>query len=565
MAQDVKERQHYARFLEHLKTYFPSPVSNPVLDGYFVHTISRFLDQLDDLKSQVPILGLGQEAPYQASLGTGFPEEASSVEEITQLLVDYCQGMAIWAHPNAQVNVIPPTTISSITALIAAAIYNPNLIWDHYSARFAEAEIQAVAMLSDLIGYDPRTSGGLFTFGGTGTVLYGCKVGLEKLFQGLIMEEGIREEVKIVASEASHYSRLNVAGWLGVGMKNLVTVPATRDNEMSLSDLEECLREAFARGNKVAAVIATMGTTDAFGIDDLNAIVRLRDQLAQEYPLAKPPHIHADAVIGWVWSVFKDYDFLANPLGFHARTLRSLQDSLERLGDLSLADSIGFDFHKTGYAPYISSVFLVKDRRDLTLLSREPEEMPYLYQFGQYKPGIYTLECSRSGAGALAALANMRLLGKEGYRVLVGHTVEMMEMLRERLEPIPYVEVLNDFNYGPVTLFRVYPQGLDARETFQRELADPDYREKVMEHNLYNRQIYQAIHDRAMRGEGVLLSWTTAYRHASYGEEKGPPISALKSFILSPWTDLAAVEMVVRQVSEAREHLDNYETSVSFL
>lgn len=566
MAQDVKERQHYARFLEHLKTYFPSPVSDPVLDGYFVHTISRFLDQVDNLKSRAPILGLGQEAHYHASLEKGFPQEASSVEEITQFLIDYCQGVPIWAHPNAQVNVIPPTTIPSITALIAAAIYNPNIIWDHYSARFAEAEIQAVAMLSDLIGYDPKASKGLFTFGGTGTILYGCKVGLEKLFDGRVMEEGIREEVKIVASEASHYSRLNVAGWLGVGMKNLVAVPATRDNEMSLSDLEEGLREAFARRDKVAVIIATLGTTDAFGIDDLNAIVRLRDRLAQEYNLAKPPHIHADAVIGWIWSVFKDYDFAVNPLGFHARTLRSLEDSLKRLGDLSLADSIGFDFHKTGYAPYISSAFLVKDRRDLNLLSREPDEMPYLYQFGQYKPGIYTLECSRSGAGALAALANMRLLGKEGYRVLVGHAVEMMEMLRERLEPIPFVEVLNDFNYGPVTLFRVYPDGVDAKEAFQRELSDPDYREQVMEHNLYNRQIYQAIHDRAMQGEGVLLSWTTAYRHARYGEDPGPPIAALKSFILSPWTDLAAVEMVVRQVIEAREHVScEDETSVCFL
>jgi L-2,4-diaminobutyrate decarboxylase len=184
-----------------------------VLDGYFVHTISRFLDYMDDLKSQVPILGLGQAGHYHASREKCFPEQVSSVEEVTRFLVEYCQGMAIWAHPNAQVNVIPPTTIPSITALIAAAIYNPNLIWDHYAARFAEAEIQAVAMLSDLIGYDPKASGGLFTFGGTGTILYGCKVGLEKCLDGRVMEEGIREDVKIMASEASHYSRLNPAGW----------------------------------------------------------------------------------------------------------------------------------------------------------------------------------------------------------------------------------------------------------------------------------------------------------------------------------------------------------------
>ncbi len=562
MPGDTSARQSYRHLLERLKTCFPAPVSDPVMDGYFIHTISSFLDRVDDLKSAAPILGLHRREHYHHSLGSSFPAEGTTVEETIRFLVDFLEGMPIWAHPNAQVNVIPPTTIPGIMAAIAAAIYNPNLIWDHYSARLAEAEIRAVAMLADLVGYDPQAAGGLFTFGGTGTILYGVKLALEKMLDGAGMEQGIRRDFKIVASEASHYSRLNVAGWLGLGGKNLVTIPAAPDNAMSLPHLEAYLRDAWGRGEEVAAIICTLGTTDAFGIDDLGEIAGLRDRLAKEYGLARPPHLHADAVIGWVWVVFRDYDFAANPLGFHPRTVRSLGRTLKRLGDLSLADSLGFDFHKTGYAPYISSAFLVKDRRDLALLSREPEQMPYLYQFGQYKPGIYTLECSRSGAGALAACANMLLLGKTGYRVLIGHVVEMMEMLRERLEAQPWVAVLNDGNFGPVTLFRVYPEGVDPQEAFRREQGDPDYREELLDHNEFNRLIFSAIRDRALEGEGVLLSWTDAYRHARYGEAAGPPIAALKSFILSPWTDLAAVETVVRQVREARETIRRNEEGV---
>ncbi|MEW5766172.1 MAG: pyridoxal-dependent decarboxylase [bacterium] len=553
MRKDITMGQSYTAILEQLKTCFPTPVSNPIMDGYFVHTISHFLDEVDSLKSAAPLLGAGQGRRYEISLGEAFPGEMCSVEEATNMLVDYCRGMTIWAHPNASVNVVPPTTIPSITAVMAGAIYNPNIIWDEYSARFAEAELQVVGMFSDLVGYAPQRAGGVFTFGGTGTLLYGCKLGVEKALGGRAMTDGIREDLKIVASEAAHYSRLNVAGWLGLGTKNLVTVPTTHDNEISLADLEEHLRQLFERGEKVAAIIATLGTTDAFGIDDLGAIVRLRDRLAGEYRLEYRPHIHADAVIGWAWAVFRDYDFNSNPLGFHARTLRSLRDSLQRIGDLSLADSLGIDFHKTGYAPYISSVFLVKDREDLTLLSRDPAQMPYLYQFGRYHPGIYTLESSRPGASALAALANIALLGKQGYRVLIGHVVEMAEMLRERLERNPSINVLNDYNYGPVTLFRVYPNGVDADEALRRELSDPGYRTQVEEHNAYNRSIFDLIHDRAMRGEGVLLSRTDAYRHSSYAG--GPPIAALKSFIMSPWTDPDAVELSVRQVLEARTQL----------
>ncbi len=198
-----KQRRHYSEILEHLKTYFPSPVSDPIMDGYFVHSISRFLDQVDSLKSAKPLLGNGIRNDYfQTSQRTLFPENISTIEEITRLLADYCQGMTIWSHPNAQVNVTPLPTISSITAFIAAAIYNPNIVSDEYSGRFTEAEIQSIAMLSDLIGYDPQESGGLFTFGGTGTILYGCKLGIEKVLGGRGMQEGIRENIKIFSSDA---------------------------------------------------------------------------------------------------------------------------------------------------------------------------------------------------------------------------------------------------------------------------------------------------------------------------------------------------------------------------
>ena len=552
MSDDPAARETYQDLLARLKTHFPAPISNPILDGYFVHTVSRFLDLVDDLKSTAPLLGHSRQAHYNHSLGQTFPETMSSGPEILRLLQDYCRGMTVWNHPNAQVNVICGTTIPAILACIAAAIYNPNILWDEYGGRFCEAEIEAVAMAADLIGYDPMAAGGVFTFSGTGTIFYGVKVALEKIFQGRAMTQGIREDVKIVTSAVSHYAKLNVTGWLGIGTNNLITLPATPDNDMSLPHLEDYLRQAFRQGDKVAAIIATMGTTDAFGVDDLAGIVRLRDELAKEFPGAHPPHIHADAVIGWVWSVFRNYDFAQNPLGFQPRTLAALEHSLTRLKHLALADSIGYDFHKTGYAPYISSAFLVRDRQDLNLLSRHPEHMPYLYQFGEYKPGIFTLEFSRPGAGALAALANMRLLGKEGYRVLIGHVVEMAETLRDWLERYPFTQVLNDNNYGPVTLFRVYPDGVDAEAACRRELTDPAYRDQVLAHNAYNRRIFDAIHQRAMRGEGVLLSWTEAYRHADYRGEAGPPVSALKSFILSPWTDLAAVELVTRQVAEAR-------------
>jgi hypothetical protein len=57
MPPECPKPETYLKELEHLKTVFPVPVSNPVLDGYFVHTVSQFLDLVDDLKSSAPLLG----------------------------------------------------------------------------------------------------------------------------------------------------------------------------------------------------------------------------------------------------------------------------------------------------------------------------------------------------------------------------------------------------------------------------------------------------------------------------------------------------------------------------
>ena len=136
-----------------------------------------------------------------------------------------------------------------------------------------------------------------------------------------------------------------------------------------------------------------------FGVDDLDAIADLRDRLVKEYDLDYRPHIHADAVIGWAWSVFNDYDFEANPLGFRPRTVRALASARRRISKLHRADSVGIDFHKTGFTPYISSLFLARDRADMQLLVRGREQMPYLFQSGERHPGVFTLETSRGGSG----------------------------------------------------------------------------------------------------------------------------------------------------------------------
>ena len=537
----------YRDILEQIRLAFPQPVSDAIHDSYFVHSIMRALDQVDDLKTHLPMLGDIVSGDFEKARQTTLPDTMASIEDVTADLVSYLRGMTLFGHPRTQQNVIPPPTIPSVIGVLLASLYNPNLVWDEYSRLVALAEVESVAMASQLIGYDPEQASGVFTFGGTATTLYGVKLGLEKACPGT-MQNGTPEDAVVFVSDAGHYCAANVVGWLGIGTNNLITIPTTVENEMDLTQLERETRTALESGKKIAAIIATLGTTDAFGLDDLAHIAALRDTLVDEFQLDYRPHIHVDAAIGWAWSVFNDYDFENNPLGFRPRTIRALAGASRRIRHLSLADSVGIDFHKTGFTPYISSLVLFKNQADLELVKRHPEQMPYLYQVGEYRPGMYTLETSRAGTGPLAALANFRLFGEQGLRVILGHIVEMTQLLREHLEGHEGTTVLNRENFGTVTLFRAYPVGVDTFSIKRHEFEDAAYRDSLLAHNHYNREIFQYVHSEAMEGRGVVISITDCYRRTQYGE----PIVALKSFILSPFVDEADVEMVVSKVLEAR-------------
>jgi glutamate/tyrosine decarboxylase-like PLP-dependent enzyme len=541
----------YRATLDKLRVAFPQPVSDRVHDSYLVHSFLRALDRVDDMKSALPRLGGEVTLDYDQARQSRLREDPSTVEEVTAEIVRYFEGMTIYGHPRQQQNVVPPPTIPGVIGTLLASLYNPNLAWDEYSKGIARAEVETIALVSALIGYDPAKAGGVFTFGGTGTTLYGIRLGIEKACPGS-SQEGLPSPPPLVfASDTSHYCRYNIATWLGIGMKSLRTVPTNAHNALILEDLATQLRTALKEGRRIACIVATMGTTDAFGLDDLAGILELRDELVREFNLDYVPHVHADAVIGWAWSVFNDYNVEVNSLGFRRRTLRALAGACRAIRHLERADSIGIDFHKTGFAPYISSLFLTRDRADLLGVGREAEVMPYLFQHGEYRPGMYTLETSRAGTGVLAALANLRLFGKQGMRVLLGHMVEMAHLLQENLDGHEATTVVNRDHFGTVTLFRVYPPGIDTFTVPEEEFTNPAYRDSLLKHNDYNRQVAAYVHNEALAGRGVMLSLTDCYRHTTYGE----PIVALKSYILSPFVDEEHIEAVVRKVLEAREKL----------
>ncbi|MDA1230730.1 MAG: pyridoxal-dependent decarboxylase [Planctomycetota bacterium] len=541
----------YRDHLNVLRRAFPQPVSDQEHDAWFVFSVLRALDRVDGMKSQRPILGESKEVNFAAALEARIPDAMSTIELVSRSLVDHLAGMFIWGHPRAQVNVISPPCIPGILGTLLPAIYNPNLCSEEASRGVALAEAEVISMTADLMGYDPKHASGVFTFGGTGTLLYAIRMGIERALPGS-MQNGMTGELPvIICSDQAHYAVKTAASWLGTGLNNVVVIPTSPNNEMRTCLLETELRRLLKEGRRIACIVATMGTTDAFGLDPLEQIHQIRNDLAREFSLDYLPLLHADAVIGWAWSVFRDYDFTQNTLEFPDRTLRALAGTNRRVRHLHLADSIGVDYHKTGFAPYISSAVFVQDAQELQRLARDQVTTPYLFQSGEYNPGRFTLETSRSGSGPMAALGALQLLGKTGLRTLLGHLVTMAETLRNRLTAQPSISVMNPDNFGPVTLFRVYPDEVDTFEFPKLEQSDANYAPQLHEYNEYNRRIFQIVNAEALRGDGVVLSMTDRFRETDYGQ----PVAAIKSYIMSPFSDPQYVQAVIDSIERARQQI----------
>ncbi|ABK62153.1 pyridoxal phosphate-dependent decarboxylase family protein [Clostridium novyi] len=491
------------------------------------------------------------------------PEKSSSIEEVIKSASKYFDGMFNWVHPKSMVNVAPPAAIPSIAGSLMGAIFNPNIVEQEYSGNIAALEIEVAAIISKLVGYDYKKATGHFTFGGTGAYLFATKLALTKLLGKESRKNGIRSDAQILVSNVGHYAMKNCSDWTGLGTNNVRNINLNEDSSMDLNHLEEVMEQCYKEGKPIAMIVATMGTTDAFAVDNIKGIVEICDRFVRKHNLKKRPFIYADAVIGWAWSVFNSYDFKENSMEFSEKTLRSIEKSVANIRNLNLADAIGIDFHKTGFTCYNCSMICIKDCNDIDMLTRDKDQMAYLYHSSAYTPGEYTLECSRGGGYALSAWCNLQYFGLEGYRVILGNLIECEMSLRNVIKEEPNLVCVNEKDNGLVTLFRVYPDKLKeninkvnfAEEQYKNEFTNPDYKEQLKKYNEYQNKIANELERMMFEENGPALSFTSKFRLSQYGE----PIAAIKAYPMSPYMNFSEERLkedIIKYVLRAKENVD---------
>lgn len=385
--------------------------------------------------------------------GKNLQYHPKTIENVMKEFSDLFKRAVVWENKGTMINITPPANIASIAASFYTALYNPNFAQDESSGYLMATELIVSKYLDQLVNWDFSKSRGIFTFGGKGTNLYAVKIGLLKAIKD-VTEKGIgNQKAVVISNDKSHPCHAEVCDWLGLGKEACLKIKTDENGQVLISQLEKTLREELDNGNKVACIILNGGTTNEVLIDPIKAVVDLRDALVQEYKLDYIPHIHVDAVIGWAWLFFKEYDFVKNPLKMSDAELKKIKSITSKIEQLEYADSFGADFHKTGFCPYISSIFMIKNYNDLTMLGNKKDKGIQSLSFGEYSPFEYTLELTRSSIGPVSAYIALESFGIEGFQELIYRVFSNSEYIRGEIDKNENFEVINKETEGIATLF----------------------------------------------------------------------------------------------------------------
>jgi L-2,4-diaminobutyrate decarboxylase len=469
-----------------------------------------------------------------------------NLKDARDAVYPYFCGTDSWQSKLHLENVKGPPNYASLVGAIAALLKNPNLCVDTYCLRSNELEVKSITALANLIFYHTKSPWGVFTMGGTISNLYGGKLGIEKVAPGA-MQKGLRDvSLAGIVSEAGHYSNATLAGWLGIGVQNLHAIPTDRNIAMRMDLLEAKLEELYEAGTLVAFVIATFGTTDGFGIDDIPMVHEIITRKANEHSVTRP-YLHVDAAVGWTSCFLTEYDIDANPAGVDEDALPLIKRTQEATIGFRFADSVTIDFHKMGWGHYPSSAFIVNRRDDLGLLTRTVDEMPYFAEADfRHDPALFTLECSRPGIGPYSVMASLNGIGLDGYRILVANGIEKAQKLKRRLEEFDFCKVLNPANLGPSVCWWVLPRGRDAKLIFDR-LEQNDLSDEERERYFYEiRRMFDKRESSVDSSCDARLSFTRSIGYNPHGHK----FPAWKAVFFNPKTDDAVIDRLIASIED---------------
>jgi glutamate/tyrosine decarboxylase-like PLP-dependent enzyme len=478
-------------------------------------------------------------------------EKGMSNKELYENFSPFLSDCINWKSEKTQFNITPPTTIQSVAGCSVANLLNPNAIWDVACGSFGKLEVDLIHYLGGLVKW--KNNSGVFVFGGTATNMYGIKLGINSC-QKDVLKEGINKDIYIISNEEGHSCHVTICNWLGLGENKCLRIKTNEKGKVEHSDVLEKAEELFKENKKLACIILNGGTNFNGEIDPIKNVVEGIDSLVKKYDLDYKPHIHVDSVIGWVFLFFKTYNFETNPLKIPKDIIKKIKEIYNLQKDIELADSFGVDFHKTGFCPYLSSAFILKDSTKWkSLIGNENLFTHQAFNFGDYKPGEYTLETSRPVSGAVSAYLTLNTLGITGMQEIIANFLYVSLDLKEKILKSNNFLNCNYDSKGWSTLFLA--KKLDNHPNFD-ELYNTSNEKIILENNNFQKGFFEFLSKKYENKIPWNIGFAKCYRKNKFGFS----ISTLKNYPMSPFINVDDNTKYLNWITENLKEYKNENT-----
>lgn len=265
-----------------------------------------------------------------------------------------------------------------------------------------------------------------------------------KAFRGIRMEGLVRaldyygyRQAKILVSMRGHYSICKTGTILGIGESGVVRVPARPcSHKIDISRLCQIIEKTrkkdklVGKPTKFVAIVGIAGTTETGNIDDLEELAGVSEDIGA--------HFHVDAAWG------------GGALVMDAE--REMMKGIEK------ANTVSLDAHKLLFAPNSMGICLFKNVHDSKLLYHTSN---YIIREGSIDQGRFSIEGSRPFA-SLKPWASLKILGKNGYKLIFAHARKLQETFVALVEKDPLFELLNSPQLYIIN-YRFVPRELKIR------------------------------------------------------------------------------------------------------
>ncbi len=333
-----------------------------------------------------------------AAAGGTITESGIGGEQALRLFTDVLAPACLSMDHPRYLAFVPNASSEAATAfdmLVSASnIYGGSWI---ESAGAVHAENAALRWLSDLAGL-PEGAGGTFVSGGSIANLSALAVARHAWRRTRPEPSGAAEQsgppVVVVASGA--HSSIGAAAAL-LDLEPFV-VAGDELGRFRPADLDPAvLTDLDAISDRVVAVVATGGTTNTGGVDDLAGAADLADRLGAWF--------HVDAAYGGG--------------ALCSTTRRHLFDGIER------ADSLTVDPHKWLFAPYDCAAVVYRDPElARSTFTQQAAYLDAVNNDGEWNPSDYAPHLSRRARG-LPFWFSVAAHGTDAYAAAVDRTIEV--------------------------------------------------------------------------------------------------------------------------------------------